>query len=81
MRQRAGRRLSSPALFANGDHARVDGFVRSPSSPAPFRPLGAQIGESLIGLAVTLVILRITWQSWRTVSTTEPGKMVEPHDH
>jgi hypothetical protein len=31
---------------------------------------------------ITLVILRITWQSWRTISTTEPGEMVEePHHH
>jgi hypothetical protein len=35
----------------------------------------------IIGLAITLVILRITWQSWRTVSTTEPGGMLEPHEH
>jgi hypothetical protein len=28
------------------------------------------------------VIMRITWQSWRTVSTTDPGEMIEePHDH
>jgi len=25
------------------------------------------VGDPLIGLAITLVILRITWQSWRTV--------------
>ena len=36
------------------------------------------IGDPLIGLAITLVILRITWQSWRTVSTTEPGEMHDP---
>ena len=27
----------------------------------------ASCGDPLIGLAITLVILRITWQSWRTV--------------
>jgi len=27
MRLRAGRRLNSPALAADGNHARVDGFV------------------------------------------------------
>jgi len=29
--------------------------------------LGATIADPLIALAITLVILRITWQSWRTV--------------
>jgi divalent metal cation (Fe/Co/Zn/Cd) transporter len=29
--------------------------------------LGAPIADPLIGLAITIVILRITWQSWRTV--------------
>jgi divalent metal cation (Fe/Co/Zn/Cd) transporter len=28
---------------------------------------GAQVADPLIGLAITLVILRITLQSWRTV--------------
>jgi divalent metal cation (Fe/Co/Zn/Cd) transporter len=29
--------------------------------------LGFDIADPLIGLAITLVILRITWQSWVTV--------------
>ena len=29
--------------------------------------LGLEIGDPLIGLAITLVILRITWHSWRTI--------------
>jgi len=29
--------------------------------------IGAPIADPLIGLAITLVILRITWQSWNTV--------------
>ena len=28
---------------------------------------GLEIADPLIGLAISLVILRITWQSWRTV--------------
>ena len=67
VRLRAGRRLSSPALIADGNHARVDGFVS----------LGAPIGDPIIGLIITLVILKITWDSWRVVSTTEPGELVE----
>ena len=29
--------------------------------------LGAQVLDPLIGLGITAVILRITWQSWQTV--------------
>ena len=29
--------------------------------------VGVPIADPLIGLAITLVILRITWQSWQTV--------------
>jgi divalent metal cation (Fe/Co/Zn/Cd) transporter len=82
VRLRAGRRLSSPAMIADGNHARVDGFVSlAVVASAIVVALGAQIGDPIIGLAITLVILRITWQSWRTVSTTEPGEMVEPNAH
>ena len=30
---------------------------------------GFEIGDTLIGLAISVVILRITWQSWNTVRT------------
>jgi divalent metal cation (Fe/Co/Zn/Cd) transporter len=74
--------LSSPALIADGNHARVDGFVSlGVVASAVVVSLGAEIGDPIIGLAITLVILRITWQSWRTVSLTEPGEMIEPHVH
>jgi cation diffusion facilitator family transporter len=82
VRLRAGRRLSSPAMIADGNHARVDGFVSlGVVASAIVVSLGAQMGDPIIGLAITLVILRLTWQSWRTVSTSEPGGMLEPHEH
>ena len=81
IRLRAGRRLSSPAMIADGNHARVDGFVSlGVIASAIVVAAGLQAGDPIIGLAITLVILRITWQSWRTVSTTDPGEMIEPHD-
>ena len=68
VRLRAGRRLDSPALVADGYHARTDGFVSlGVVASALLVALGADIADPLIGLAITLVILRITWQSWRTV--------------
>ena len=72
----AGRRLHSPALMADGNHARIDGFVSlSVVASAALVALGAQVADPVIGLVITVVILRITWQSWRTVSRTEPGEM------
>ena len=70
VRLRAGRRLSSPALIADGNHARIDGFVSlGVIASAIVVSFGAEIGDPIIGLAITLVILRITWQSWRTVTS------------
>jgi cation diffusion facilitator family transporter len=68
VRLRAGRRLSSPALIADGNHARVDGFVSlGVVASAIVVALGLAIADPLIGLGITLVILKITWDSWRTV--------------
>src|SRR5205807_10452951 len=76
VRLRAGRRLSSPALIADGNHARIDGFVSlGVVASAIVVALGVRIGDPIIGLAITLVILRITWDSWRMVSTTDPGQI------
>jgi cation diffusion facilitator family transporter len=71
VRLRAGRRLDSPALVADGNHARVDAFVSlGVVASALAVGLGAEIADPLIGLAITLVILKITWDSWRTVRHT-----------
>jgi cation diffusion facilitator family transporter len=78
VRLRAGKRLSSPALIADGNHARIDGFVSlGVVASAGVVALGAQIGDPIIGLVITLVILKITWDSWRTVSTTDPGELAD----
>jgi cation diffusion facilitator family transporter len=68
VRLRAGRRLDSPALIADGNHAAADAYVSlAVVASAIVVALGAPIADPLIGLAITLVILRITWQSWNTV--------------
>ena len=68
IRTRAGRRLDSPALIADGAHARADAYVSlGVIASAAAVALGAPVADPLIGLAIALVILRITWQSWRTV--------------
>jgi cation diffusion facilitator family transporter len=75
-RMRAGRRLDSPALIADGNHARADGFVSlGVVASAALVALGADIADPLVGLVITAVILRVTWESWRTVTAAqhEPG--------
>ena len=68
IRSRAGRRLDSPALIADGAHARADAYVSlAVIASAAVVALGLDVADPLIGLAITLVILRITYQSWRTV--------------
>jgi cation diffusion facilitator family transporter len=68
IRTRAGRRLDSPALVADGDHARADAYVSlGVIASAVVVALGVRVADPLIGLAITIVILRITWRSWGTV--------------
>jgi cation diffusion facilitator family transporter len=83
VRLRAGRRLASAALVADGKHARIDGFVSlGVVASAAVVALGAPIGDPLIGLAITLVILKITWDSWRTVRAAKIDlEHVDDHDH
>ena len=69
VRLKAGRRLSSPALIADGRHARVDGYVSlAVIVSAAAVAAGLHLADPVIGLAMTILILRITWSAWRTVA-------------
>lgn len=71
VRLRAGKRLGSPGLIADGNHARVDGFVSlGVIASALVVGLGIPIVDPLIRLAITAVILKITWDSWKTVAAS-----------
>jgi cation diffusion facilitator family transporter len=68
VRLRGGKRLSSAALVADGNHARIDGFVSlGVVASAIVVALGARIADPIIGLVITVVILKITWDSWQTI--------------
>lgn len=68
IRLRGGKRLDSAALIADGNHARADGYVSlAVVASAIAVSLGAYAADPLIALAVTAVILRITWQSVLTI--------------
>jgi divalent metal cation (Fe/Co/Zn/Cd) transporter len=77
IRTRAGQRLDSPALIADGHHARADAYVSlGVIASAGAVAIGAPIADPLVGLAISAVILRITWQSWRTIrgATSRTGR-------
>ena len=72
VRLSAGRRLASAALVADGNHARIDGFVSlGVIASALLVALGAPVADPLVGLAITCVILKITWDSWHTIRHAE----------
>ncbi|MDQ6915546.1 MAG: cation transporter, partial [Actinomycetota bacterium] len=65
---RAGRRLNSPALVADGQHARSDALVSlGVIASAVAVAAGATVADPIVGLLIAALILRITWESWRTV--------------
>lgn len=68
VRLRGGLRLESPALIADGNHARVDGFVSlGVVVSALLVAAGWQTADPLVGIMITVVILKITWDSWQVV--------------
>jgi cation diffusion facilitator family transporter len=80
IRTSVGRQLDSPAMIADGAHARTDGLVSlSVVASAILVALGLDVGDPIVGLLMTLVILRITWQSFRTVQR-DPGSEIDAGD-
>jgi len=68
VRLRAGARIGSPALVADGQHARVDGFVSlGVVLAAAAVAVGIPRADPIVGLAITALILRITGQAWQTI--------------
>ena len=68
LRIRVGKQINSTALVADGNHARIDGLT---SLAVLFSALGLRLGfplaDPVIGLLITLAIVRIAWQSGRSV--------------
>jgi divalent metal cation (Fe/Co/Zn/Cd) transporter len=53
----------------------VDGYVSlAVIASAAVVALGFERADPLIGLAITTVILRITWQAWRTIRDHHPER-------
>ena len=69
-RIRVGKEIGSAALIADGYHARVDGLT----SLAVFAGavgvwLGYPLADPLAGMAITIAILKIVWDSGRSIFT------------
>jgi cation diffusion facilitator family transporter len=72
VRLRAGRRLASAALIADGHHARVDGWVSLGVVPvAAATAIGVPRADPIVGLAICALILHVAWQAWQTVQHDE----------
>jgi cation diffusion facilitator family transporter len=69
-RIRVGKEIGSAALVADGYHARVDGLT---SLAVLLGALGAWLGypvvDPIVGLAISVAIARIVWQSGKAVFT------------
>jgi len=69
-RIRVGKEIGSTALIADGYHARADGWASlSVLLGASGVWLGYALADPIVGLVITVVILRIVWQSGKAVFT------------
>ena len=67
-RIKVGREIGSVALVADGQHARVDGLTSlAVLMGAAGVGLGFPLTDPLVGLGISLVILKIVWDSGREV--------------
>ena len=69
-RIKVGKQMGSAALVADGYHARVDGFASlSVLVGAIGIWLGYPLADPIVGLLITLIILRVVWQSGKSIFT------------
>ena len=69
-RIKVGKEIGSAALIADGHHARVDGLT---SLAVLFGAVGVWLGyplaDPIVGLLITVAILRIVWESGKSIFT------------
>jgi len=69
-RLRVGKEIHSAALIADGYHARVDGLTSLGVLAGAIAVwLGFPLGDPIVGLLISLTILRIVWKSAKDVFT------------
>jgi cation diffusion facilitator family transporter len=68
IRLAAGRALDSSALIADGNHAKADAYISLAVIVSALAvSFGLTLADPLIGLGISALIMRITWQSWKAV--------------
>jgi cation diffusion facilitator family transporter len=68
LRLRAGRRIGSAALVADGHHARVDGVTSlGVVAGVVGVALGVPAADPIVGLLISAAILRIVWSSLKAI--------------
>jgi cation diffusion facilitator family transporter len=74
IRSHAGKKLDSPALVADGHHAKVDALVSGGVVLSSiFVGLGLPIADPLIALVITAMIGHIVLDAWATVHRPDHG--------
>jgi len=67
-RIKIGKEIGSAALIADGNHARVDGFTSlSVLISAIGVYLGFPLADPVIGIIITIAILKIVWDAAKSV--------------
>lgn len=68
IRIRTGRRIASAALVADGYHARIDGFTSLAVLAGALGVwLGFRLADPIVGLAISIAIFKIVWDSAKSV--------------
>jgi cation diffusion facilitator family transporter len=74
---RAGRRMGSTALAADGRHSRVDGLASLGAAAGVIGAMaGAPVLDPIAGLVITVVIAIVAWETGRTVT----GRLLDEAD-
>jgi divalent metal cation (Fe/Co/Zn/Cd) transporter len=74
VRTRAGRKLGSPALIADGHHAKADALVSGGVVlTSALVGVGFPLADPIVALLITATIGHVLIDAWRTVSGHEHG--------
>jgi divalent metal cation (Fe/Co/Zn/Cd) transporter len=73
VRTRAGRKLRSSALIADGLHVKVDALVSRGVLASALVGVGVPLADPIVALLITIMIGHVLVDAWRTVLGREHG--------
>ncbi len=72
IRWQGGKKLHSPALTADGNHAKADGIVSAGIIVSSiFIAFGYPLADPIIGFFITLLILHSSWESFEVIKASK----------